>query len=106
VKILESMRASLRRGLVDNGYGEVPIASEHVIAIDTLPSIHKDPFDRLLIAQAMVQAITLLTDDAIVLKYQSSARTIRASYSNRNSKFGLIVQDKTRRIRQKAQQYP
>ncbi|MDR3482258.1 MAG: type II toxin-antitoxin system VapC family toxin [Burkholderiaceae bacterium] len=59
----------LRRGLLDNGYCELPILSEHAVAIDTLPSIHKDPFDRLLIAQAMVEGITLLTDDATVAQY-------------------------------------
>lgn len=62
----------LRRGLIDNGYCELPILSEHAVAIDTLPSIHKDPFDRMLIAQAMVEGITLLTDDATVARYQGS----------------------------------
>ena len=60
---------TLRRGLLDNGYIELPILSEHAVAIDALPSIHKDPFDRLLIAQATVEGITLLTDDATVAKY-------------------------------------
>ena len=41
----------LRRGLLDNGYGELPIISDHVVAIDGLPPIHKDPFDRILVAQ-------------------------------------------------------
>ena len=50
----------LRRGLLDNGYSELPISSEHVVAIDTLPPIHKDPFDRALVAQALVEGITLL----------------------------------------------
>jgi PIN domain nuclease of toxin-antitoxin system len=59
----------LRRGLIDNGHQELPILSEHPVAIDSLPSIHKDPFDRLLIAQATVEGITLLTDDAIVARY-------------------------------------
>ena len=59
----------LRRGLIDNGYCELPILSEHAVAIDALPSIHKDPFDRLLIAQAMVEGITLLTDDTTVAQY-------------------------------------
>lgn len=45
----------LRRGLLDNGYGELTISSEHVVAIDTLPPIHKDPFDRVLVAQALVE---------------------------------------------------
>ena len=64
----------LRRGLIDNGYRELPILSEHVVAIDNLPSIHKDPFDRLLIAQAMVEGITLLTDDTTIAQYQGLIR--------------------------------
>jgi PIN domain nuclease of toxin-antitoxin system len=59
----------LRRGLLDNGYIELPITSEHTIAVETLPAIHKDPFDRILIAQAMVEGITLLTVDPLVAKY-------------------------------------
>jgi PIN domain nuclease of toxin-antitoxin system len=59
----------LRRGLIDNGYRELPILSEHAVAIDALPPIHKDPFDRLLIAQATVEGITLLTDDTTVAQY-------------------------------------
>ena len=42
----------LRRGLVDNGYAELAIASSHAIAVSALPSLHKDPFDRMLVAQA------------------------------------------------------
>lgn len=64
----------LRRGLIDNGYVELPILSEHAVAIDALPSIHKDPFDRLLIAQARVEGIILLTDDSTVAQYQGSIR--------------------------------
>ncbi len=64
----------LRRGLIDNGYCELPILSEHVVAIDVLPPIHKDPFDRLLIAQAMVEGITLLTSDATVGRYPGPVR--------------------------------
>jgi PIN domain nuclease of toxin-antitoxin system len=59
----------LRRGLLDNGYSELPIGSEHVVAIDTLPPLHKDPFDRVLIAQALVEGITLLTRDPVVARY-------------------------------------
>ncbi len=59
----------LRRGLLDNGYLELPILSEHVVAVDSLPPIHKDPFDRLLVAQATVEGITLLTDDPTVAQY-------------------------------------
>lgn len=53
----------LRRALLDNGYGELPITSEHVIQVDQLPPRHKDPFDRVLVAQAIVEGITLLTND-------------------------------------------
>jgi PIN domain nuclease of toxin-antitoxin system len=66
----------LRRGLMDNGYRELSILSEHVVAIDALPSIHKDPFDRLLIAQATVEGITLLTDDVTVARYQGPVRLV------------------------------
>jgi PIN domain nuclease of toxin-antitoxin system len=45
----------LRRGLLDNGYNELAIASEHAVSIDALPNVHKDPFDRLLVAQTMVE---------------------------------------------------
>lgn len=48
----------LRRGLLDNGYRELPIMSEHVVATENLPPIHKDPFDRILVAQAIVEGIT------------------------------------------------
>jgi len=53
----------LRRGLLDNGYTELPITSEHAVNVDHLPSTHKDPFDRILVAQATVEGITLLTND-------------------------------------------
>lgn len=66
----------LRRGLLDNGYSELVIGSEHVVAIDTLPPLHKDPFDRLLIVQAMVEGITLLTADAIVAQYPGPVRKV------------------------------
>lgn len=66
----------LRRGLLDNGYSELPMVSEHAVAIDSLPPIHKDPFDRMLIAQAMIEGITLLTADAMVAKYSGSVRSV------------------------------
>jgi PIN domain nuclease of toxin-antitoxin system len=66
----------LRRGLLENGYVELPIASEHAVAIDTLPPIHKDPFDRLLVAQAIVESITLLTVDPVVARYPGPVRKV------------------------------
>jgi PIN domain nuclease of toxin-antitoxin system len=66
----------LRRGLLDNGYNELPIASEHAVSIDVLPNIHKDPFDRLLVAQAMVEGVTLLTSDDRILAYGGPIRKV------------------------------
>ncbi|MBT9540137.1 type II toxin-antitoxin system VapC family toxin [Thiobacillus sp.] len=59
----------LRRGLLDNGYVELPITSEHTVSIDSLPPLHKDPFDRILVAQATVEGIILLTADALIAQY-------------------------------------
>lgn len=66
----------LRRGLLDNGYIELPIASEHVVAIDTLPPLHKDPFDRILLAQALVEGIMLLTADKVIASYPAPVRVV------------------------------
>jgi PIN domain nuclease of toxin-antitoxin system len=67
---------ALRRSLLDHGYEELPVASDHVVAVDQLPAIHKDPFDRLLIAQAIVEGITLATSDANVAKYPAPIRLV------------------------------
>jgi PIN domain nuclease of toxin-antitoxin system len=67
---------TVRRALLDNGYQELPILSQHVVDIDSLPLIHKDPFDRLLIAQSMAEGITLLTADATVAKYPGSVQWV------------------------------
>lgn len=66
----------LRRGLLDNGYSELPIISDHVVATESLPPIHKDPFDRVLVAQATVEGITLLTTDSVVSRYPGPIRTV------------------------------
>ena len=66
----------LRRGLLDNGYTELPITSDHAIAVDGLPPLHKDPFDRLLIAQAIVEGIALLTIDELVAQYPAPVRKV------------------------------
>jgi len=66
----------LRRGLLDNGYSELPVGSEHAVAISGLPPIHKDPFDRLLVAQAMVEGITLLSSDLLVAQCPGPVRHV------------------------------
>lgn len=59
----------LRRGLLDNGYEELPITSEHAAAVAGLPDLHRDPFDRILIAQALVEGLALLTSDSQIAAY-------------------------------------
>jgi len=51
----------IRCGPLDNGYEELPISSAHAVALSGLPAIHKDPFDRILAAQAQVEGILLVT---------------------------------------------
>lgn len=66
----------LRRGLLDNGYLELPITSAHAVFVESLPAIHKDPFDRILVAQATAEGITLVTADAMVAKYPGPIRQV------------------------------
>ena len=66
----------LRRGLLDNGYSELPIISDHVVATESLPLLHRDPFDRILVAQATVEGVTLLTIDSLVSQYAGPIRAV------------------------------
>lgn len=66
----------LRRSLLENGYFELIITSERTVAVSDLSTLHKDPFDRLLIAQATVEGITLITTDEIVAKYPGPIRLV------------------------------
>jgi PIN domain nuclease of toxin-antitoxin system len=66
----------LRRSLLDNGYSELPILSDHVVATESLLPIHKDPFDRILVAQATVEGVTLLTADPVVARYPGPVQKV------------------------------
>ncbi|SDL05820.1 PIN domain nuclease, a component of toxin-antitoxin system (PIN domain) [Franzmannia pantelleriensis] len=66
----------LRRGLVDNGYLELPISSLHTLHVAHLPAIHRDPFDRILIAQAEAEGFLLLTADELVAQYTGPIRKV------------------------------
>jgi PIN domain nuclease of toxin-antitoxin system len=68
--------SSLRRSLFDNEYEELPVTGAHAAALAGLPPIHKDPFDRMLIAQAAVEGLTLLTSDRTVAKYPGPIRLV------------------------------
>ena len=66
----------LRRGLLENGYQELAVTGAHAVAVDGLPPLHKDPFDRILVAQSMVEGIILLTADPLVAQYPGPVRRV------------------------------
>jgi PIN domain nuclease of toxin-antitoxin system len=65
------------RALIDNDYAELPITVMHTLAVQQLPPIHADPFDRILVAQSIVEGIQLLTTDETVALYPGSIRLFR-----------------------------
>lgn len=65
------------RALVDNDYRELPITVMHTLAVHRLPPIHADPFDRILVAQSIVEGIQLLTTDETVALYPGPIRLFR-----------------------------
>lgn len=68
--------AQLRKGLLDNGYRELAVSGEHALGLERLPPIHKDPFDRMLLAQAIVEGFTLLAADERLGAYPGPIRRI------------------------------
>jgi PIN domain nuclease of toxin-antitoxin system len=59
----------LRSGALAHGYREVQVTAEHAFAVEHLPALHQDPFDRLLLCQAHVEGLTFLTSDKKLPKY-------------------------------------
>ena len=66
----------LRAGLLANDYAELPIAGRHCLGLSGLPALHADPFDRILIAQALAEGMLLLTADARVKAYPGPIRAV------------------------------
>jgi PIN domain nuclease of toxin-antitoxin system len=66
----------LRRSLLDNGYQELSVRSEHAVATADLPFIHRDPFDRIFIAQAIVEGFVFLTIDSLLEQYGGPVRLV------------------------------
>lgn len=66
----------LRRGLIESGYTELPITSAHAAAVSDLPGLHRDPFDRILVAQSRVEGIPLFTNDRAVAAYGAPVRLV------------------------------
>ncbi|HXZ06869.1 MAG TPA: PIN domain-containing protein [Paraburkholderia sp.] len=59
----------LRRGLLDAGYEELSIESQHAFEVTAPPLLHRDPFDRLLVDQAIAEGIVVLTHDDQIKRY-------------------------------------
>ncbi len=59
----------LREGLLANRYEELPVLGRHAIAVRALPGLHADPFDRLLVAQAVADGLVLMTSDRVLGQY-------------------------------------
>ena len=59
----------VRQAILQGGYTVLEIALDHTLAVAALPEHHKDPFDRILIAQALHEGLTVLGNDALVARY-------------------------------------
>jgi PIN domain nuclease of toxin-antitoxin system len=68
---------TFRRALLDNGYHELPITSRHAAAVNDLPPDLIDLFDRILVAQSVVERIPLLTSDPVVARFSGLAQSDR-----------------------------
>jgi PIN domain nuclease of toxin-antitoxin system len=66
----------MRKMLIVHGYTELPVTAEHAFTVQTLPLLHRDPFDRLLLAQARAEGMLLLTVDPFVFQYQESVLAV------------------------------
>jgi PIN domain nuclease of toxin-antitoxin system len=66
----------LRRELIDAGYEELQVKGQHALEVEQLPLIHHDPFDRLLIAQAISEGIFLMTHDNAIAQYSGPIRQV------------------------------
>lgn len=68
--------AAMAAALPAMGLAELPVTAAHAVAVTRLPAIHRDPFDRLLIAQSITEPLVLLTNDAVLARYSESIRVV------------------------------
>ena len=73
---LEAAPLDLVAGIQGSGFRELPITAQHTLALHTLPNHHRDPFDRLLIAQALSEPLCLYTSDRLLPPYSSTIKLI------------------------------
>ena len=67
---------ALLAALPKMGFIELPVTGAHAARVVQLADIHRDPFDRLLVAQSIVEPLTLLTNDALLARYRDSIRVV------------------------------
>ena len=68
---LDVNQKELVAGILENGFTELPVRAEHTVALLSLENHHKDPFDRMLIAQALTEPLHLLTADSVLTRYST-----------------------------------
>jgi PIN domain nuclease of toxin-antitoxin system len=73
---LDGDPATFHQAIETFGFRELSITGEHTLAVAKLPPIHKDPFDRLLIAQAITEPLTLYTADSTLKQYSDLVRFV------------------------------
>lgn len=66
----------LRADLLNEGYVEILVESRHALEVRNLPKLHRDPFDRMLVAQSRVEGLVLLTSDEDICKYQGTVKRV------------------------------
>ncbi len=67
---------AIRETLEENGFGELPVSAAHAVAVSRLPPIHGDPFDRMLVAQAISEPMALVTTDARLAAYPGTIEVV------------------------------
>jgi PIN domain nuclease of toxin-antitoxin system len=68
--------ALLRSALAEMGFAELPVSGAHAERLASLPPIHKDPFDRMLVAQSLAEPLVLLTNDTLLARYGDTVRVV------------------------------
>jgi PIN domain nuclease of toxin-antitoxin system len=68
--------AAIRETLEDNGFDELPITGQHAVAVAGLPPIHADPFDRMLVAQALAEPMAFITTDERLATYPGTIEVV------------------------------
>jgi PIN domain nuclease of toxin-antitoxin system len=68
--------AAIRDALEENGFHELPVTAQHAVAVSTLPPLHADPFDRMLVAQAIAEPMALITSDERLAAYPGTIEVV------------------------------